>query len=101
MEALVVPAKKAEELLAKGLDDPEAHRFALGRWAEAGRLAARSEDAGALRRVVRRDPGARSIDGVAMEVEALDNVLGRSDLDARDFDQAVTAFKGIIAELAG
>lgn len=103
LEALLEPAREAEELLAVsfGKGSPEARRFALGRWAEAGRLAALSEDARALRRIVRRDPGARSEAAIAPQVESLEDLVGRRDLGDEDFAAAGKAFWKILYDLAG
>ncbi len=93
-EALLDLARQAEELLAESLEGAEAQRFALGRWAEAGRLAALSGDAGALDQVLRRDPGSRRVAAIGSQVERLEEP---------DLEPAVAeeAFRGILRALAG
>ncbi len=93
-EALLDLARQAEEQLAESFEGPAARRFALGRWAEAGRLAALSGDAGALDRVLRRDPGSRSVAAIESQVERLKG----ADLELAVAEEA---FRGILHALAG
>lgn len=93
-------AKDLDETLATALTekphgtlDPDALRF--GRWAEVGRLAARSQDAAAL-----QDPRFRAVLNGAMagspQLEAVQLRLASPPADRRAFDQLADAFTELI-----
>jgi len=100
--ALGAQVAEIERWLSESFEEgPLEARFALGAWSEAGRLAARSHDPGALLHVFREDPGIGSVDEIATEIETLETLLDRSDLGIKDFDDAVAAFQKIVIALAG
>ncbi len=100
LDALRTQTDTLEDLLAENLEDtPEAGRYAVGKWNEAGRLAALTGNEDVLARIFRRR-------GVAQGIEEIERHLG--DLEAAalaqpspDFEAAGTAFREIARKLAG
>ncbi len=94
-------AAAAETLLAESFErrSPEGRRVALGRWAEAGRLAALSADAHALRRIVRQRP--ESAAAIEPAIERLESLLERPDPGAAELAAAGAELRRILADLAG
>ncbi len=98
LDALKVRAAELEEYLEEGFEDTAGDRYLLGRWNEAGRLAALAGDAEVLTGIWRRWRVARGIDQIAPQLEQLEAVVEQPD---PDFEAAEEAFSGIARALAG
>lgn len=86
--------EQIEELFAQ--DPSEASLFRLGGWAEAGRHAALTKDAKALKSIIRNHPKADPF----LPIDDLEKLAKRSRLEPKDFEAAAEAFGEIIKTLA-
>ena len=109
IDDLLNQAGTLENSLEEALGDQESREyFALGKWAEAGRLAALSRDESAVARTLRQMPDLDSIDlseraqrDLAQHVVTLEEYRGQRDLAADQLEKSDEAFRGIIRALAG
>lgn len=100
---LIERAADIEVLLAESFEaNPlEARGFALGVWAEAGRLAALAGDARVLSDVLQRRHEAKTVDRLTPQLEELEAIVARDNFDETDFEAARMAFSKIARALAG
>ena len=75
---------------------PEVRRSEIGRWSEAGRLAAETGNAATVRRVVREAQKSKDYEAIASEIEQLQSPDRQQDLRA-----ASETFSQIARNLGG
>ncbi len=99
IDALRTRADELETALVVFLKDtPEAERYALGAWNEAGRLAAHTQNAEVLAGIWRRRRMAEGIADIQPQLKKLKQAL---DQPTPDFETAKTVFGEIARALAG
>ncbi len=91
-------AELERHLAEQGFEGGPADRYKLGKWNEAGRLAALAKDAKVLAGIWRRQQIARGIPEIANHLGALEAVLEQPELD---FAAAEATFSEIADALAG
>ncbi|MCP3963913.1 MAG: hypothetical protein GY719_39255 [bacterium] len=100
---LTAAAAKAEDLLTTEVAavSTEARRFRIGKWSEAGRLAALGGDIPALRRVLRGARDARISEEISEEIAEIDELLRRTTPSPDDLKSIQVAFDDIAKTLGG